>query len=70
MNRIKSYLKRFAKDEDGAELIEVAIAIALVAAVAAIIFVLIQTVGGKVEEAQTMIEGIDVPDLSGGAGGP
>lgn len=71
MIKLKKYLSRFVKCEDGAEIIEVAIVIALIAVLAVAIGSLIVAVKGKVEEAQSMVTGIEIPtELQGGAGGP
>ena len=64
---MKSYLAAFYKDENGAELIEVALAIAIVAILAAAIFGIIKVLLIKIEQAGNMIGDID-PSAVGGSG--
>ena len=54
------YIKRFFKGDDGAELIEVVIAIAIVAVIAGVVVgVLLPTLGGKINDANDEIKKIN-----------
>jgi Flp pilus assembly pilin Flp len=70
MNKLKKYLVRFAKCEDGVEFIEVAIVMMIVVVLAAAFYALYSAVSDKVGEVEDMVAGVTVPDLSGGGGGP
>lgn len=71
MEKFKKYFARFVHEDDGAELIEVAITIAIVAVVAAGVFGIVQIVQGKIQDASNLIGSINVGDLNhpGGMGG-
>lgn len=60
MKRFKLYCTRFIQEEDGAELIEVAIAIAIVAVLAAAILGIVTVLQGKIGDARTLIDDINV----------
>ena len=66
---MKNYMKRFYRDETGAELIEVALAIAIVAILAAAIFGIIRILLVKIEQAGDMIGDIDPGILNGSGSG-
>ena len=66
---MKKYMKQFYRDETGAELIEVALAIAIVAILAAAIFGIIRILLVKIEQAGNMIGDIDPGILNGSGSG-
>ena len=66
---MKEYIKRFFKEEDGVELIEIAIGIAIMAVVAGIVLLMGRTAGNKVTQAQELIDGIEIPGSLPGASG-
>jgi Flp pilus assembly pilin Flp len=61
---MKKFFKAFLREEDGAELIEYAIVIAIVAVIAAVIVVIAKTVQRKVEGAKDLIEDMEMPGAS------
>lgn len=63
---MKRYLKQFIHEDDGAEIIEYAIIIAVVALLAISILTVVNIARNKITQAGEMIEGIDV---TGGASG-
>lgn len=64
---MRVYIKRFIHDDEGAELIEIAIAIAIVAILAASIFGIVKILLVKINQAGDMIGDID-PGALGGTG--
>ena len=79
---MKKFFERFVKEETGSELIQFAIVVAIVAALAVVAIGISETAGGKMNEAAELIDGIDIPnntgntttpgggaDAGGGAGG-
>lgn len=63
---MKRYLKQFIHEDDGAEIIEYAIIIAVVALLAISILAVVNIARNKITQAGKMIESIDV---TGGASG-
>lgn len=68
---IKRFLTRFIYEEDGAELIEYALVVAIVAVLCGAVLVLVGTANTKVNEANDLINGIDPNSVinGGGSGG-
>lgn len=64
-----AYLKRFWKEEEGAELIQFALVIAIVAVLAIAIQGVVTAAENKVNEAKDLIDGINIGGGSGGGGG-
>ena len=64
---MRNYIRRFIHDDEGAELIEIAIAIAIVAILAASIFGIVRILLVKINQAGDMIGDID-PGVLGGTG--
>ena len=64
-----AYLKRFWKEEEGAELIQFALVIAIVAVLAIAIQGVFTAAENKVNEAKDLIDGINIGGGSGGGGG-
>lgn len=62
---MKNYIKCFIHDDEGAELIEIAIAIAIVAILAASIFGIVKILLVKINQAGDMIGDIDPGALNG-----
>lgn len=56
---MKKHLIKFIRNEDGAELIEWAIVIAIAAVIAVPVMLLAGTAKGKVEQANELIGGLD-----------
>lgn len=56
---MKKHLVKFIRNEDGAELIEWAIVIAIAAVIAVPVMILAGTAKTKVEQANTLIGGLD-----------
>lgn len=63
------YLKRFFKDENGAELIQFALVIAIVAVLAIAIQGVVSSSKNKVNEAKDLIDGIDIGGDGNNSGG-
>lgn len=66
---MKNYLKRFFYEEDGTELIEWAIGIAIVAILAGTVFAIAKVANGKMIDAQEAISKIDPNAIIDSAGG-
>lgn len=70
---MKKYFNRFLTEEDGTELIEWAIGIAIIAILAGTVFVIAQTANSKMQQANDLISQIDpnkvINDAAGGSGG-
>lgn len=64
-----SYLKRFIQEEEGAELIQFALVIAIVAVLAIAIQGVVTSAEGKVNDAKNLIDGINIGGSSSGTGG-
>lgn len=62
------YLKRFFRDENGAELIQFALVIAIVAVLAIAIQGVVSSSKNKVNEAKDLIDGIDIGGNGNGGG--
>lgn len=62
---MKKFFERFVKEETGSELIQFAIVVAIVAALAIVAIGISETAGGKMEEAADLIDGIDIPNNAG-----
>lgn len=60
------YFRHFLRDEEGAELIQFALVIAIVAVLAVAIQGVVTAAEGKVNDAKDLIDGINI---SGGGGG-
>lgn len=60
MDRFKQYCKRFIKEDDGMELLQVAIVVLIAAALATVIWQLAKNVQTKLETAQSAVDAIDV----------
>lgn len=67
-NQFRAYVKRFWKDDEGAELIQFAIVLAIVAVLAIAIQGVATSAQNKVNEAKNLIDGIDM-GAGGGTGG-
>lgn len=65
MDTIKRYFKKFIKEEDGGELIEYAISIAIVAILAAAVLAIVAVVREKVMDAGEQIGNINPGSISG-----
>ena len=63
-----TYLKCFLTDEEGAELIQFALVIAIVAVLAIAIQGVVTAAEGKVNEAKNLIDGINISGGTGGGG--
>lgn len=69
MEKIRNYFRRFMKEEEGMEFLQVVIIVAIVAGLAAALYVLVvQPMYARLEEAGQAIEDI-TSDVSGGGGG-
>ena len=62
---MKKFFERFVKEETGSELIQFAIVVAIVAALAIVAIGISETAGGKMNEAAELIDGIDIPSNTG-----
>lgn len=70
MKKIKQFLSRFIHEEDGAEMVEWAIIIAVAAVIAVAVMVLANTAKAKVEDANNMLNDFNWDSSgSGSAGG-
>lgn len=67
MKNLMKTFKSFIKDDNGAELLEYAIVIIIVAALAVVIYGIAASAKSKVDEAKGAIDGIPV-DIGGGDG--
>ena len=66
---MKNYLNRFLREEEGTELIEWAIGIAIIAILAGTVFAIAQTANSKMTQANELIGQIDPNKvLNGGTG--
>ena len=63
-----AYWKRFLFDEEGAELIQFALVIAIVAVLAIAIQVVVSSADGKVNDAKNLIDGINIGGSGSGSG--
>ena len=63
--KLKNYFRNFCHEEDGSELVEYAIVIAIVAVLAAAVLIIVGTVQKKVESAGNEIAGIPIPTAGG-----
>lgn len=71
MKNLMKTFKSFIKDDNGAELLEYAIVIIIVAALAVVIYGIAKSAKAKVNEAKGAIDGIPVDiDDSGGKSKP
>ena len=68
-NCIKDYFKRFVREEDGGELVEYAIVIAIVAILAAAVLGIVSVVKQKVVDAGDQIGNINPGSVGGNGGG-
>ena len=59
MYRLKQYFNRFIYQDDGAELVEYCIVVAVVAVLAAAVFAVVGAVKNQIENAGTQISGLD-----------
>ncbi len=60
MNKFRQYCKRFIKEDDGMELLQVAIVVLIAAALATVIWQLAKNVQTKLETAQEAVDNIDI----------
>lgn len=60
MERFKQYCKKFIKEDDGMELLQVAIVVLIAAALATVIWQLAKNVQTKLETAQQAVDDIDI----------
>lgn len=67
---MKKFFERFVKEETGSELIQFAIVVAIVAALAVVAISISDSAGGKMNEAAELIDGIDIPDSTQGGTTP
>ena len=65
----KKYLRSFFHKEDGAELVEWCIVIAIVAILAGAVFMVVKIVYDQITNAGTQISGLDYNSISGGGSG-
>lgn len=63
-----AYWKRFLFDEEGAELIQFALVIAIVAVLAIAIQGVVSSAEGKVNDAKNLIDGINIGGSGSGSG--
>lgn len=63
-----AYWKRFLCDEEGAELIQFALVIAIVAVLAIAIQGVVSSAEGKVNDAKNLIDGINIGGSGSGSG--
>ena len=63
-----AYWKRFLFDEEGAELIQFALVIAIVAVLAIAIKGVVSSAEGKVNDAKNLIDGINIGGSGSGSG--
>lgn len=66
---MKNYLKKFFHQEDGAELVEWSIVVAIVAILAAAVFSVVSIVYKQITNAGDTIGGLDYGSISGGGSG-
>lgn len=66
---MKNYLKKFFHQEDGAELVEWSIVIAIVAILAAAVFAVVSIVYRQITNAGDTIGNLDYGSISGEGGG-
>lgn len=66
---MKNYLKKFFHKEDGAELVEWSIVIAIVAILAAAVFAVVTIVYKQITNAGDTIGNLDYDSISGGGSG-
>ena len=65
MEKFKNYLTKFVKEEDGFEILQVAIIVAIVAGLAAVLYIkIVQPMNQKLEEASEAINNI-TPSANG-----
>lgn len=67
---MRDLFKRFIQEEDGSELIQFAIIIAIAAVLAGVALAISQSAGDKMQQAADMINGIDIPTTGGGNNTP
>lgn len=65
---MRELFKRFIHEEDGSELIQFAIIIAIAAVLAGVALGISQSAGDKMQQAADMINGIDIPTTGSGGG--
>lgn len=66
---MKEYLKKFVAQEDGAELVEYSIVVAVVALLAGAVFAVVSAVKAQIENAANQIQGLDPNNASVNSGG-
>jgi len=66
VKKLKAYAKAFLKDENGSELVQWAVVIAIAVVLAAIAVAISNSAGEKLEDAKDFIDQLPIP----GPGGP
>lgn len=61
MRRILQYAKRFFKDEDGSELVQWAVVVAIAVILAAVAITISDAAGQKLEDARDYIDQLPIP---------
>lgn len=69
MKSCKNYLRRFIHDDEGSEIVEWCIIVAIVAILAAAAFAVVKIVYGQIQNAGDSISNLDYNSISGGGGG-
>lgn len=65
---LKQYLKDFAREEDGSEIVEWCIIVAIVAILAGAAFMVVKIVYNQIQNAGDSISKLDYNSISGGGG--
>lgn len=65
---MKNYFKRFFKDDDGAELVEYCIVLAVVAVLAVGVFAVVRIANNRIQDAGEKIGNLDVDGAVGTTG--
>jgi|GEM_PF-6388594 len=66
---MKQYFRKFMREDDGAELVEYAIVIGIVAVVAVAVFAVVSVVYAQINNAGEQISGLDINNAVTGNGG-
>lgn len=69
MNRFKNYAKRFLKEDEGAELIEWAIVVAIAAILVTVAFTIANSMQGNMQEAGNILDSNVKDGLANAKGG-
>ena len=63
---MRNYIKKFIRDDEGAELIQFAIVVGMAALLAGAVALVFRAANNKVVEAQDLIEGLEIGGEQGG----